>query len=124
MTVPEKMKDYRRKHGYSIETMSRKSGVSTTLLKMVENGLVTHPNIAKTIAMIYELDEGDAYELMPAIHRPDNPEFDPDRYKERADGEGWKKIHISPIKIDIAEIYAVEHANKLKRERIKKGGHR
>ncbi len=82
MTASEKMKTFRKQHGYTIKWMSTLCGVSTTLLKMVENGLVTHPSIARRIAETYKLDENDAYELMPEIHRPGNPNYNPDKYKQ------------------------------------------
>ena len=81
MTVQEKMKTYREKHGYSIENMSRKSGASDVLLRMIERGNVTHPKIAKQIGKAYELNKEDIYELMPENYRP-GEKYDPERYVE------------------------------------------
>lgn len=81
MNAVEKMKRYRIQHGYSIKDMSLKSGASETLLKMVENGMVTHPHIARQIGKAYHLDKTDILELIPENHRP-GPYYDPDKYKE------------------------------------------
>ena len=84
MTAREKMKAYREKNGYSVERMSRKSGASTVLLRMVENGNVTHPKIAEKIGKAYKLDKEDIYELMPENYRP-GENYDPDKYVEHVD---------------------------------------
>ncbi len=81
MTAREKMKAYREKNWYSIEKMSRKSGASTVLLKMVESGHVTHPKIAEQIGKAYKLTKEDIYELMPENYRP-GEKYDPDKYVE------------------------------------------
>lgn len=81
MTTREKMKAYRLQHGYSFERMSWRAGTSEVLLRMVENGNVTHPKIAKKIGRAYELDKEDIYELMPENYRP-GEHYDPDKYVE------------------------------------------
>lgn len=81
MTVQEKMKAYREKHGYSIDRMSMKSGASAVLLRMLERGNVTHPKIAEQIGKAYKLSKEDIYQLMPSNYRPGD-EYDPDKYVE------------------------------------------
>lgn len=117
----EQMKKYRIRHGYSIKDMSVKSGASVMLLKMLENGHVTHPKIAEQVGKAYELTREETESLMPAIHRPNDPAYEPDKYKERADGEGWKKIHFGPTKTEIVDVYIAEHAKKMKQDRLKRG---
>ncbi len=86
MTAREKMKAYREKNGYSVERMSRKSGASAVLIRMVENGNVTHPEIAAKIGKAYKLDKEDIYELIPENYRP-GENYDPDKYVEEVDYE-------------------------------------
>lgn len=80
MSTAEKMRAYREKHRYSIKTMSMKSGCSEMLLKMVENGFVTHPKIAEQIKKAYRLNKKDILEIIPENHRP-GPNYNPDKYK-------------------------------------------
>lgn len=84
MTAREKMKAYREKNGYSIEKMSRKSGVSSVLLNLVESGHVTHPKIAEQIGKAYKLSQEDIYELMPENYRP-GENYEPGKYVEEVD---------------------------------------
>lgn len=81
LTVQEKMKTYREQHGYSIKVMSRKSGASEVLLRMLESGNVTHPKIAEQVGRAYKLGKEDIYELIPENYRP-GEHYDPDRYVE------------------------------------------
>ena len=81
LTVQEKMKAYREKNGYSIEKMSRKSGASAVLLRMLERGNVTHPKIAEQVGKAYKLSKEDIYELMPENYRP-GEKYEPDKYVE------------------------------------------
>lgn len=78
------MKAYREKNGYSIEKMSRKSGASEVLLRMLERGNVTHPKIAEQVGKAYKLSKEDIYELMPENYRPGD-HYDPERCVEHVD---------------------------------------
>ena len=80
LSTAEKMKAYREEKRYSIKTMSMKSGCSEMLLKMVENGAVTHPKIAEQIKKAYKLNKKDILEIIPENYRP-GPNYDPDKYK-------------------------------------------
>ena len=91
MTVQEKMKAYREKNGYSIEKMSRKSGASEVLLRMLERGNVTHPKIAEQVGKAYKLSKEDIYELMPENYRP-GENYDPERYVEFVPGSKYSVI--------------------------------
>lgn len=79
-TTAEKMKAYREWHGYSVKDMSYRCGVSETLLKMVEAGMVTHPKLAEQIAGAYGLSEMDILEIIPENYRP-GPKYNPGKYK-------------------------------------------
>lgn len=74
------MRENRAKKGYSTKEMALYCGVSETLIKMVENGLVTHPKLAQRIGKEYGLSKKDIYELMPENYRP-GPNYNPDKYK-------------------------------------------
>lgn len=80
MTTREKMIKWRNEMGVTIKSLSRRSGISETLLGMVEGGQVTHPVIAKRIQKLYGLTDKEAEELVPKIHRKSDPEYDPDKY--------------------------------------------
>ena len=73
---------WRTKHSLSYNQLADISDVSPGLIEMLENGDVTHPNIAKRVAKAYGLTEMESYELMPEIHRPNSPLYDPKRYVE------------------------------------------
>lgn len=75
------MKAYRMELGFTLDQMSRIANVSSLLLGMVENGAVTHPNIAKRIANAYHLTEEECTFLVPRIHRVNDPQYEPDKYK-------------------------------------------
>lgn len=108
MTAAEKMKEYRTSHGYSVKRMSERCEISITLLKMIENGMVTHPYIAKRVAKVYGLTDEEAYELMPEIHRPNSPRYDPDKYKMPDDIFSKKATIKKPQKDVIVDAYLAE----------------
>ena len=60
-------------------------GVSYGLLWMIREGDVTHPNIARRIGSYFGLTEDETEELMPEIHRPSSPEYEPDRFVSPVD---------------------------------------
>ena len=120
-TVQETMKEYRKKHGYSIEVMSRKSGASPSLLRLLERGNVTHPVIAQQVGKAYELTTDEIYMLMPAIHRPNDPNYNPGKYKpieDQSENNTWIFV---PQTMDEAEIYFAEHQKQMQREHKKRG---
>ena len=109
MTVQEKMKAYREKHGYSIEKMSRKSGASATLLNMLEYGNVTHPKIAEQVGKAYELSKEDIYKLMPENYRP-GENYDPDKYVRKA--PDIRNVIIEKLTKDERDYYAYIAGNE------------
>ena len=81
MDPREKMHKWRQDRHLTLRMMSDRSGISEELLSMVEAGHVTHPLIAKKIQRLYNLTDEEAEELMPTIHRPNHPDYDPNKYK-------------------------------------------
>lgn len=120
MSVIEDMIAWRKKSGLTLKMISMRSGVSETLLAMVENGGTTHPDIARQIVKAYEFPEECAYELMPKIHRPGDENYDPDAYKrmERVD---YGKFVIPPKQADVTDIYIAEHQKMLQKRHAKRG---
>jgi len=108
LTAAEKMKEYRTSHGYSVKRLSERCEISTTLLKMIENGMVTHPNIAKRVAKVYGLTDEETYELMPEIHRLNSPMYDPDKYKMPEDLYKRRPMADKPKKDVIVDAYLAE----------------
>ncbi len=105
MSTAEKMRAYREKHRYSIKTMSMKSGCSEMLLKMVENGAVTHPKIAEQIKKAYKLNKKDILEIIPENHRP-GPNYNPDKYKVPEKVSKYVIIKSTDAELDLAGYYA------------------
>ena len=123
-SVAKKMVDYRKSHGYSLGDMSKKSGASTSLLKMLEGGMVTHPKIAKQVGRAYGLTKEEIYELMPAIHRPGDPAYDPNKYKEPDEVTGSNKNMdwlFTPNTRTEGDIYIAEHQKRMKKEHQRRG---
>lgn len=67
-----------------IKEISYYSGASETLIKMIINGTVTHPNIARRISDEYKLTDEQYLELIPINYRP-GPDYDPDKYMDPID---------------------------------------
>ncbi len=81
MTVREIMVHKRKTFGLSTKEMAlQKYGISEVLLKMIENGAVTHPEIAKKIQNTLGLTDLQTEELLPLHRRPHGGDYDPDRY--------------------------------------------
>ena len=79
-TVRQKMVRRREHGGITIQQMAKKCRISEGLMRMIEEGEVTHPVIAQRIARRYRLTELEAEELMPLNRRPHGGDYDPDRY--------------------------------------------
>ena len=71
---------FRTDNNLSYEFISQKTYVSPTLIKMVENGQVTHPDIVESLRRFYKLTKLEAEELLPKNRRKHDPEYDPDKY--------------------------------------------
>lgn len=79
------MHDFYESHYVTQKKAAYMIGISEWLLKEVEQGGVTHPNIVKRIQKFYSLDDDQAEELLPENRRPHNPKYDPDRYVDIRD---------------------------------------
>ena len=75
------MIQFREDNNIDLKKMSKKTKASIRLLSMVENGDVTHPNIAERIRKAYRLTKEEGYELMPPNYNPNGGKYDPDMYK-------------------------------------------
>lgn len=68
-TLRQRMQEFRRSEKMTISQMAKVCKCSEGLLRMVESGEVTHPNIAARIARAYMLDVDGYNELIPKEHR-------------------------------------------------------
>ena len=113
MTTREKMIKWRNDMNVTIKQLSENSGVSQTLLSMVEAGEVTHPIIVEKIRKAYGLTELEAEELMPKHHRKHGGAYEPDKFKPLDD------TYISrPIvaQSSIIDTYIKEHQDRMARQ--------
>jgi len=113
MTTREKMIKWRNDMNVTIKQLSENSGVSQTLLSMVEAGAVTHPLIVEKIRKAYGLTELEAEELMPKHHRLHGGAYEPDKFKPLDD------TYISrPIvaQSSIIDTYIKEHQDRMARQ--------
>ena len=117
MTKREKMIKWRSDMKIPLRYVSRKTGVSETLLSMVESGEVTHPKIVKKIQTFYKLTDIEAEELMPKIHRPHAPEYEPDKFRHPVDIFTEK---LMPKK-ELIEEYICEKQDYAARQHQKRG---
>ena len=85
MDTREKMREWREAMHASYDMISKKIGVSSGPIGMVENGCVTHPKIVEKLQNFYGLTDIEAEELLPKNRRPNDPDYDPDRYVSEAD---------------------------------------
>lgn len=118
MTVRDKMREFRKERQLTLRIMSDRSGVSETLLGMVENGNVTHPKIVKQIQDAYQLSDLEAEELMPKNYRPRGGDYDPDRYKPP---ELSFTDKVMPARKELIDVYIEEHQDKAVRLHQKRG---
>ena len=83
MKTREIMIHTRKMMGLSAKKMAMQQyGISEVLLKMIEAGEVTHPEIAKKIQRTLNLTDLQTEELVPLHRRPHGGDYDPDRYTE------------------------------------------
>lgn len=86
MTARETMIHKRKEMGFSTKYMALyQYGISEVLLKMIENGAVTHPDIARKIQKVIGLSDLQTEELIPLHRRPHGGDYDPNRYVAPAD---------------------------------------
>lgn len=65
--------------GLTLRAAAKKLQISESLLDMIENGRVTHPNIAKRIQKLYKLTDEEYYQLIPENYRPGD-KYEPTKY--------------------------------------------
>lgn len=65
--------------GLTLRAAAEKIDISEALLSLVENGHVTHPNIAKRIKRYYKLTNEEYYQLIPENYRPGD-KYEPTKY--------------------------------------------
>lgn len=80
MTVREKIVKVREENGWTIKDAADACRISQGLMRMIEEGEVTHPKIVRRIRRLYDLTELEAEELMPECRRVNGPKYEPDRY--------------------------------------------
>lgn len=76
----QKIIDFRNNMMITQQEMADKLNISELLLDMIESGHVTHPKIAKRIQKLVKLTDKEMYELVPKIHDPNSPEYDPYKF--------------------------------------------
>ena len=104
MNARDKMVVWRDKRKASYESIAQKCGISIALLKMIEEGAVTHPLIVERIQKVYGLTDSEAEELLPINRQPNNPEYNPDKYVVLIDPRAMK---VMP-KQSVVEQYVTE----------------
>ena len=86
MNTREIMVHKRKELGLSTKQMALyRYGISEVLLKMIENGAVTHPEIAQKIQKVVGLSDLQTEELIPLHRRPHGGDYEPNRYVAPAD---------------------------------------
>ena len=80
MDARQYMIQIRERKNRTIKQMADLIGISEGLLRMIEEGAVTHPQIVLAIQNTYTLTDMQAEELLPVNRRPNGGEYDPDRY--------------------------------------------
>ena len=98
MEIRGKMREWRKKNDKTLQSLSIETGISMSLLETIEEGGVTHPEIAKRIAKAYELSDEEAKLLMPKNIEPPC--------------ENRYKIIIKPRIKDEGILYAAQHQQK------------
>lgn len=69
MSAVDKMLDFRIKTGLTVRQISKRVGVSASVISIVEKGGVTHPSFAKKIQAYYDLTDEEYLEIIPENHR-------------------------------------------------------
>lgn len=90
MSAREKMKEWRIVRSVTHKMISDSTGISEGLLKILEDGGVTHPSIVGIIQKFYGLTDSEAEELLPENRRPNGDKYDPDKYVTQIDPRAMK----------------------------------
>ena len=121
MTAIEKMKKWREESGITLKQMSTRSGISESLLDLIENGGVTHPDIAKRFVKAYGFPEECVEELIPRNYRKGTDEYDPDRYRRMENVDGKESFRIVHKRLSEADIYVSEQQREIQKKHARKG---
>lgn len=103
--------------------MSIRTGISEALLDLIENGGVTHPDIARRFVEAYEFPEDCIEELIPRNYRKGGGEYDPDRYRRMENVDGKESFRIVHKRLSEADIYASEQQRETQKKHARKGVH-
>lgn len=120
MSAVDEMIAWREGLGLTLKDLSKRSGVSIGLLELIENGGVTHPDIAARICEVYELPQEYAQEFIPKHRRQNTEDYDPDKYKQYEDINGVN-FRIWHRKWDEGANYAMDMRENVRRRYHKKG---
>ena len=93
-----RMVEIELERGVTRDEMAKEVDISRPLLGMVVHGEVTHPEIAKRIAKVYDLSELEYEQLIPKHRRPHDPAYDPEMFMDHIDrskvGVGFYKRNL------------------------------
>ena len=103
--------------------MALVSGISETLLDLIEHGGVTHPDIAKRVVEAYGLPEACAEELIPRNYRKGEEEYDPERYRRMENVDGKNAFRITHKDTKEVDIYIAEHQKEMRKRHAKRGAY-
>ncbi len=123
MTTIEQMKTWRENNSISLKEMALRSGISESLLDLIEHGGVTHPDIARRFVEAYGFPEECIEELIPRNYRKGGDEYDPDRYRRMENVDGKNTFRIIHKNFEEVDIYIAEHRKELQRRNRKRGAH-
>lgn len=123
MTTIEKMKKWREENCITLKQMSTRSGISVSLLDLIENGGVTHPDIARRFVKAYEFPEETIEELIPRNYRKGSDEYDPDRYRRMENVDGKSIFVITHKDMTEADLYVSEQQRKVQKKKARKGAY-
>ena len=94
-----------------------------SLLDLIENGGVTHPDIARRFVKAYEFPEDAVEELIPRNYREGTDDYDPDRYRRMENVDGKQDFIITHKNMTEADIYIAEHQKDMKRRHSRRGAY-
>ena len=80
MTAQEKVKQWRKDHGLTVEQMARQLHISEMLMTIIEDGGTTHPQAAERFQNLCGLTDLETEELVPVHLRPHGGDYDPERF--------------------------------------------
>lgn len=103
--------------------MATRSGISESLLDLIENGGVTHPDIARRFVTAYEFPEDAIEELIPRNYRKGTDEYDPDRYRRMENVDGKETFRIVHKRLSEADIYVSEQQREIQKKHARKGAY-